>query len=98
MSRAGAGIEPSTRLRHVFATATLRDPPTTAHNRVGRYVQEALGLRVCAGPGLLRWDLRTWGGWGSNPRPADYESEVLFGVPQLDGSAEVRVLNEHGQA
>jgi hypothetical protein len=27
----------------------------------------------------LIWAFAEWGGWGSNPRPADYESAALTG-------------------
>jgi hypothetical protein len=27
----------------------------------------------------LSWAFEEWGGWGSNPRPADYESAALTG-------------------
>jgi hypothetical protein len=33
--------------------------------------------RVTAGQGCFAFEWMPWGGWGSNPRPADYESAAL---------------------
>ena len=41
-------------------------------NRNGRPSAQGAPMTVCAGQ---TW----WGGWGSNPRPKDYESSALTG-------------------
>jgi hypothetical protein len=42
--------------------------------RSGRSTARLEARRCC-----LTWTLVWWGGWGSNPRPKDYESSALTG-------------------
>jgi hypothetical protein len=51
-------------------TALSHTRPSQARSRI---------TRVCPGQGPWTWTLEEWGGWGSNPRPADYESAALTG-------------------
>jgi site-specific DNA recombinase len=46
--------------------------PTTTHSDGG-------APRVRGGPPHFAQYVRLWGGWGSNPGPADYESAALTG-------------------
>jgi hypothetical protein len=61
-----------------FGTHSRIWPPWTAHSRVAGKTK-APDRNFRAGQGRLTWVLREWGGWGSNPRPEDYESPALTG-------------------
>src|SRR5690349_811279 len=47
--------------------------PLAAHSRIASGNVKRPGLHIAAGQGAFTWNEREWGGWGSNPRPADYE-------------------------
>lgn len=59
---------------HVFDTASRTRAPPAAHNRIARARSESPWQTHSAIQGFLRGVLRGWGGWGPNPRPADYEN------------------------
>src|SRR4051812_1540020 len=53
-----------------------------AHSRILGARRSTLEHNVTPGQGRLYWEWSVkWGGWGSNPRPADYESSW----PPIDG-------------
>ena len=61
-------------LGHVLGTATCISPPTAAYSRTPRLtgkITKASHSRRSRG---LICGFREWGGWDSNPGPADYES------------------------
>ena len=64
------------RLGHSHSVRPLKAP------LICSYQHAKGGLRGAGRPGRgwgLRYWLGRWGGWGSNPRPADYESAALTG-------------------
>ncbi len=66
-------------LGHVLGTATRISPPPAAHNRTSASQPRSRTRPIFAGHTALTGALSKWGGWGSNPRPADYESAALTG-------------------
>ena len=76
----------------MLTTTTCTDPVAVASNRIGRLSLQSPGPRSDRRPGALFSSVFEWGGWGSNPRPADYEetgpAAVRAGrVPSLSISA-----------
>jgi hypothetical protein len=59
---------------HVFGTASRIRPSWTAYSRTRQPSCSQQDCVVFAGHRCLTRTLRRWGGWGSNPRPADYEN------------------------
>jgi hypothetical protein len=57
----------------VFSTPSRIRAPSAAQSRIALSGQERPNPYVTAGQDTLRWLVAGWGGWGSNPRPADYE-------------------------
>ncbi len=77
--RASTGTASHVYRDHVFGTASRIRPPSTALNRTWSSPARSRMTRVCAGQAALTGTSKRWGGWGSNPRPADYESAALTG-------------------
>jgi hypothetical protein len=61
-------------LWHVFGTASRIWRPWTALSRTSSSQARSRITRVRPGQTALSSTFEQWGGWGSNPRPADYES------------------------
>ena len=66
---------PDITIRRAWTAA--RAEALTGEEQASPLARRIYDLRhACALRALSHSD-RRWGGWGSNPRPADYESEVL---------------------
>jgi hypothetical protein len=74
----GAVVDhPCHRLGRAFAAASRMRPARAAHSRTATPPGHGPSPSVSAGH-RPQADLDGWGGWGSTPRPADYEFEYLF--------------------
>ena len=70
-------------LGRVFATASRIRLPCAAHNCIPACGSQRPWPGIFAGQGrCVRVD-QSWGGWGSNPRPTDYESAAGHPRPSL---------------
>ena len=68
-----------TELGHVLGTATCIWPPVAAHSSHERCEQDHDSPTYLQVRCPRTRTFKQWGGWGSNPRPADYESAALTG-------------------
>src|SRR5467141_1402877 len=60
-------------LGRAFAIASRTQPQSSAHNRIADLLKSVSEIYILAGQRRLTLAPRKVGGWGSNPRPADYE-------------------------
>src|SRR5258706_109432 len=72
-----------------FAAASRIRPPRAAHSRTATPAARGPSPSVSAGHRPPA-DLDEWGGWGSNPRPANYEASR-----HLDAFTAAELLKDH---
>ena len=63
----------------VFAATSRIWRPLVAHSRTSGWHPRSWNQHVSARQGRPTSDFGAWGGWDSNPGPADYESAALTG-------------------